>query len=205
MLPQFTFTKTDYRPSRIFWWVILLLLGVAWLGIIGLDRDAMWYDEIYSYIYAGGEQYGPIGAGEVLTRVVGQLQHEKNPPGYYLLLHYWLEAAGSSAVAGRMLSLLFGMLSVAMTYRLGRDYAAVVGIRSAALVGLSAAVAVGASAYYIYYLHELRVYTLIVACAAFEVWAYLKLVERQNAGLNRRDAESAEENQDRVLEGIGLE
>lgn len=191
MLPQFTFAKTDYRPSRIFWWVILLLLGVAWLGIIGLDRDAMWYDEIYSYIYAGGEQYGPIGAGEVLTRVIGQLQHEKNPPGYYLLLHYWLGVAGSSAVAGRMLSLLFGMLSVVMTYRLGRDYAAWAGIRSAALVGLGAAVAVGASAYYIYYLHELRVYTLIVACVAFEVWAYLKLVRKPE--LNPRDAESAEE------------
>ena len=197
MLPQFSFAKPDYAPRRIFPWVILLLLGMAWLGIIGLDRDAMWYDEIYSYIYAGGQQYGPIGAGEVLTRVVGQLQHEKNPPGYYLLLHYWLGAAGSSAVAGRMLSLLFGMLSVAMTYRLGRDYAAWAGIRASALVGLGAAVAVGASAYYIYYLHELRVYTLIVACAAFEVWAYLRLVKGQNAGLNRRYAESAEEDGER--------
>ncbi len=193
MLPQFSFAKSDYHPTRIFWWVILLLLSVAWLGIIGLDHDAMWYDEIYSYIYAGGEQYGPIGAGDVLTRVVEQLQHEKNPPGYYLMLHYWLGAVGSSAVAGRMLSLLFGVLSVAMTYRLGRDYAAWAGIQSAALVGLGAAVAVGASAYYLYYLHELRVYTLIVLCAAFEVWAYLKLVQRQNTRFNHRDTESTEE------------
>ncbi|MBA3873960.1 MAG: hypothetical protein H0X30_32915 [Anaerolineae bacterium] len=50
------------RTRRVssFWWVIVLMLVVAWLGISGLDKDAMWYDEIYSYIYAGGQQYGPI-------------------------------------------------------------------------------------------------------------------------------------------------
>ncbi len=137
----------------------------------------MWYDEIYSYIYAGGEQYGPISAPEVVTRVAEQLQHEKNPPGYYLLLHFWLTVAGSSALAGRAFSLLFGMLSVAMTYRLGRDFAASIGVQAADLVGLGAAVAVGASAYYVYYLHELRVYTLIVVCTAFEVWAYVRLIQ----------------------------
>ncbi len=168
--------KRAYHPTRTFWWVILLLVVVAWLGISGLDKDAMWYDEIYSYIYAGGQQYGPINAGDVISRVAGQLEHEKNPPGYYLVLHFWLTVAGSSAVAGRMLSVLFGVLSVALTYRLGRDFAQSVGIPSAALVGLGAAVAVGASAYTVYYLHELRVYTLIVACSAFEVWAYMRLI-----------------------------
>ncbi len=164
------------RPGKI-WRVILLLLVVAGLGIIGLDKDAMWYDEIYSYIYAGGQQYGPILAGEVYTRVMEQLEHEKNPPSYYLILHFWLTVAGSSALAGRTFSLLFGVLSVAMSYRLGLDFAKSVRIPSAELVGLGAAVAVGASAYYIYYLHELRVYTLIVACTAFEVWAYLRLIQ----------------------------
>lgn len=166
-----------HYPTRIFWWVILLLLVVAWLGISKLDSDAMWYDEIYSYIYAGGQQYGPISAGDVISRVAEQLQHEKNPPGYYLALHFWLTAAGSSALAGRMFALLFGVLSVALTYRLGRDFAASVRIASPELVGLGAAVAVGASAYYVYYLHELRVYTIIVACSAFEIWAYLRLIQ----------------------------
>ncbi len=169
--------KRVYHPTRTFWWVILLLLVVSWLGISGLNKDAMWYDEIYSYIYAGGQQYGPISAGDVISRVAEQLQHEKNPPGYYFLLHFWLTAAGSSAEAGRLFSVLFGVLSVALTYRLGRDFAASVHIPAAELVGLGAAVAVGASAYYIYYLHELRVYTLIVACSAFEVWAYLRLIQ----------------------------
>lgn len=164
------------RPKYL-WSLVALLLMVAVVGISGLNRDAMWYDEIYSYIYAGGEQYGPISAPEVVTRVAEQLQHEKNPPGYYLLLHFWLTVAGSSALAGRALSLLFGLVSVALTFRLGRDFAKSVGIHAADLVGLGAAVAVGVSAYYGYYLHELRVYTLIVACTAFEVWAYMRLMQ----------------------------
>ncbi|MBA3873959.1 MAG: glycosyltransferase family 39 protein, partial [Anaerolineae bacterium] len=111
--------------------------------------------------------------------MVTQLEHEKNPPGYYILLHFWLTAAGSSALAGRLFSLLFGVLSVALSYRLGLDFAKSVRISSAELVGLGAAVAVGASAYYIYYLHELRVYTLVVACSAFMVWAYLRLIQAE--------------------------
>lgn len=172
------------NTPRYFWWVILVLLIVALLGIIGLNQDALWFDEIYSFIYAGGEQYGPISAGDVLTRVTEQLHHEKNPPGYYVLLHFWIDAVGSTPFAGRALSLLVGLLGLAWTYRFGREIALRFGMSSGDLIGFAAAVAVGASAFFIYYLHEIRVYSLIVCISAFECWAYFRLI-RANQKLNR--------------------
>jgi hypothetical protein len=64
---------------------------------------------------------------------------------------------------------LFGLLGVAWTYRLGRD---LISPRA----GLVAAAVVASSAFYVHYLHELRMYTLFVVLTAFVTWAYLRVM-----------------------------
>ncbi|MBZ0290898.1 MAG: hypothetical protein K8I30_24950, partial [Anaerolineae bacterium] len=105
------------RPYASYGAAIVLLLLAAWLGARGLNADALWYDEVWSLYYAGGAEIGPISPLESIQRVAEQLQHEKNPPGYYVALNVWGGLVGWSEFAGRALSWLAGMLTVALTYR----------------------------------------------------------------------------------------
>ncbi|HEY3727028.1 MAG TPA: glycosyltransferase family 39 protein [Solirubrobacteraceae bacterium] len=47
-----------------------------------------------------------------LSEIPGVLRHDGNPPLYYMLLHVWMSAFGSSESATHSLSLLFGVLTI---------------------------------------------------------------------------------------------
>lgn len=144
-----------------------LLLLVFWLGARSLDADAIWNDEFYSIYDAGGALYGPKTPLDIWNGVA-----ERNPwhtPGFFLILGGWGALTGWQPPTLRLLSLLFGLLAVAWTYRLGRDWLA-------PQAGLYAAALVGLSVFFIHYTHEIRMYTLLVLLVAFTLWAYLRIV-----------------------------
>lgn len=143
--------------------LIPVLLLAAWLGARGLDASAIWIDEYWTIYNAGGAHYGPLSVGGILDRIAEEdIWHV---PLYYLLMAGWGSLVGWSPAALRAFSWLVGLLSVALTYRLGRDL-------HSPRAGLAGAVTLGASAYYLYYFHELRSYTLNVLLAALVIWAY---------------------------------
>lgn len=147
--------------------VIPILLLAAWLGIRGLDADALWYDELLAVFRAGSEQYGePLSLTEVWNRTtsVGNYQN----PGYYMALSVWGGQVGFSELGGRSLSLLAGLITVAWTYRLGRDIG---GWR----VGWIAASVLASSAFFVEYLHEMRAYSLYLMMTVIAIWAYWRV------------------------------
>jgi hypothetical protein len=160
--------NTEQHSSGLpyWWWLVPLLLLAAWLGFRGLNADAIWYDEWLSVYYAGGAQYGPISIPEIWARVA---ERSTWPPGFQTMLGGWGALVGWSNLAARMLPLLVGLLAIAWMYRLGRDTVS----RRA---GLAAAVFIGGSAFFAYYLHELRGYTLYALFSAMLLWAYWRLL-----------------------------
>jgi hypothetical protein len=154
---------------RLHWlWLVPVLLTLAALASSRLNADPLWYDEWYSLYYAGaGPLYGPITPAEVIARIDPQV--EFNPPGYYLLLHIWTGLAGGSAFSGRALSLLLGILTAALVYRLGCDL-------DGRRAGWGAMLTLGASAFFISQLHELRAYTLFPLWVTLTLWAYWRLI-----------------------------
>lgn len=152
-------------PPRWLLGVPLLLL-TFWLGARGLNADAIWYDEWLSIYYAGGADYGGLN----LVRTWAEVARISTwPPGFQSALAGWVALTGSNQAALRLFPLLLGLLAVAWMYRLGRDM-------GSPLVGLTAAAALGGSAFFIYYLHELRAYTLYVLCVVVMVWAYWRML-----------------------------
>ncbi len=148
--------------------MIPVVLLTFWLGARGLNADSLWWDEYYSVYDSGGSVFGPLTPAEIWTRV-----ENRNPwhtPGYFIALSGWERLAGSTALALRGFSLLAGIVALAWTYRLGRDLAS-------ARVGLFAAAILGSSAFFIHYLHELRMYSLFALFAAFTLRAYLRVVD----------------------------
>jgi hypothetical protein len=151
--------------QKLHWlWLVPVLLTLTALASSRLNADPLWYDEWYSLYYAGAAPlYGPITPAEVIARIDPQV--EFNPPGYYLLLHIWTGLAGGSAFSGRALSLLLGILTAALVYRLGCDL-------DGRRAGWGAVLTLGASAFFISQLHELRAYTLFPLLVTLTIWEY---------------------------------
>lgn len=159
------------RQHRLLLWLMtgLLLLAFA-LGARSLDDDAVWGDEFFSIYDSGGEDESPLTLAQIWERVA-----TRNPwhtPGFFFLLSGWGRLAGWEPFVGRVLALLIGLPALAWTYRLGAD---VVSRR----VGLYAALVLGTLSFYVYYLHELRMYTLIALLTTFTFWCYLRLIRRR--------------------------
>lgn len=155
------------RRLPVWGWLLPLLLAAAGLGTRGLNIDAIWYDERWTLFVAGGGAFGPLSPVEIVARLV-----ETDPnhvPVYALLVAPWGAAVGWYHIPVlRALSLFIGMLAISMTYRMGRDL-------FAPRVGLVAALVVALAAYFIFYLHELRNYTLTVLLASWMIWLYWRL------------------------------
>lgn len=165
-------TNTMTRARFSWWWLIPLLLLTTWLGARSLNADIVWIDEYHSLDDAGVSYFGPRGPVNIWVHLA-----DRNPwhaPGYFMLLNVWSRLTGDEPAILRAMSLLIGLLTVAWTYRLGRDF---VGPR----VGLYAAVVLGISAFYAHFLHEMRVYTLFTLLSVFTTWAYLKIISRPRA------------------------
>jgi hypothetical protein len=151
------------------YWLLLipLLLVMCWLGARNLNADAIWSDERFSILDTGGAPYELRTPAQIWEGVA-----QRNPwhaPGYFIILSGWGRLVGWSPPMLRAMSLLFGMLAVAWTYRLGHDLVS-------RRVGLYAAAIVATSAFFIHYLHELRMYTIFVLLTAFVLWVYWRIV-----------------------------
>jgi hypothetical protein len=156
-------------------WILLipLLLLTFWLGARGLNIDPIWGDERLSIFDAGGWPYEPRTPADIWVGVTN-----RNPwhaPGFFIILSFWGRIVGWQPPVLRLLPLLFGVLAVAWTYRLGRDWT------RSPLVGLVGAATVGVSAFFVHYLHELRMYTLFALLTAFSLWVYWRIIHPPKA------------------------
>jgi len=145
--------------------MIPLLFGVTALAAFQLNTDIFWLDEEFSIFMSGGAQFGPVSFLEIIVRVGDHAW----PPLHNLMLVGWSWLFGWSAFATRLMSLYFGLLTIAMLYRVGTDL-------HSRQVGLVTALLGGSSAFLIHYMHEGRGYTLYAFLTLVGVWAYWRLV-----------------------------
>ena len=155
------------KPRSVYLWLLPVLLLAFWLGARSLDSDAIWLDEYFSLYDSGAGPYGPLTPGQIWERVAG-----RNPwhaPGFFIALSGWGRLVGDEPAALRVFSLLLGTLTVATTYQLGRTLVS-------RRVGLYAAVLLATSAFFIYYEHEIRMYTLIAFMTVVTQLVYFRLL-----------------------------
>ena len=148
------------------WALVAVLLLAFGLRVYLLGAQSLWYDETVSVHLAG----------KSIPDLVAHTAGDIHPPGYYLLLLAWTRLAGSSDFAAAYLSLFFGLLLVALAYRLG---ALVFG----ADVGLVAALLLAVSPYNLWYSQEVRMYTLGAALGLVLLLAIIALVKARSGTL----------------------
>jgi mannosyltransferase len=100
------------------WWqlaiVVVLLAAVA---LRFLAASPLWLDEAQSVDIANRS----------LPHLFTALRHDGSPPLYYLLLHWWIDAFGTSSVAVRSLSGVAAVLSIPVAGLVARTWRARVG------------------------------------------------------------------------------
>lgn len=124
---------------------ILFVLALAFgLRVYGLDHQSLWSDE---------------GASAAMTwrtpaEILAASAADIHPPLYYLLLRAWVEGVGRGEFGLRFLSVMAGVLTVALTARLG-------GRLFGAPGRLVAGVFFAVSPLAVYYAQEARMYALL--------------------------------------------
>lgn len=127
----------------------ITLVGVVAV-VVGIllrfaSRSPMWLDEALTVNIASL----PLGS------IPEALRHDGHPPLYYVLLHGWMELFGTSNLAVRSLSGLFGVLALPVAFVIGRRRGGMV------LAWLTTAV-VALSPFAIRYSDEARMYSLVM-------------------------------------------
>ena len=121
----------------------------------GLTRESLWLDEGWTLRLSAG------GPGDVVRACA----HDVHPPLYFLLFAAWTKALGTSDVAMRALSAVFGVLAVVATAGMARR---LVGPRAALVATWIAAL----SPLLVRYAQDARPYALLVVLATTSSWAF---------------------------------
>jgi hypothetical protein len=147
-----------------------LLLGVLLLATLlrlhEMSQQSFWYDELATWHRA------VIPLGEMFADLFAVRNHT---PLYFLAMRLWVQI-GEGEFVLRYFSFLWGIVGVALTYRLG----ALVGGRRA---GLMAAFLLAISPFHIWYSQEARMYTMLAALAVVANWCLLSLLRRERRWL----------------------
>ncbi len=145
--------------------LLILLLGLG-LRLYGLDAQSLWYDEGFSVYLAR------MDVDEITTRTAADIQ----PPLYYYLLHGWIGLFGDGERALRGLSVLFGVLTVPLTYAVAWQ------LFRSRLAGLLAALLVAVSPLHVWYGQEVRMYTLLTFLCLLSSYFLLLVVKAEKTG-----------------------
>jgi len=159
--------------SKLAWWsspsgvgallLLIMLLAFA-LRLYRLGYQSIWYDEAVSIHLAMKDLKG------LTLHTAGDI----HPPLYYYLLHFWILMAGPSEFSTAFLSLFFGVLIVALAYRLAGDlYGRQTGVLTAFLIAISP--------FNLWYSQEIRMYTLGAFLGLISLYCLVRL-----AGMTRR-------------------
>ncbi|MDO8505348.1 MAG: glycosyltransferase family 39 protein [bacterium] len=143
---------------------------VALIGVIGLgvilrvltltQRGSFWFDEAFAVHFASMD----------ISQMLSYLRFENNPPLYFILLHFWMKIFGDSELTVRILSMLFGIAALPLTYYIGKRL-------HSKTAGLFAVFLMAISTFQVFYATETRMYTMYLFLALAVMWLF---VERWN-------------------------
>ena len=148
---------TSQKRLRIYLSLILMLGAI--LRLLSLGKQSFWYDEVYSAILAAKD------LGTVVTHF-GQ-----TPTLYHILLHFWLYL-GHSDIMIRLLSVVFGVMTLWVIYLVGKTL-------FDSRHGLLCAFLMAISPLHVWYSQEARMYSLLTLLSVASVLFFLRFLQRQ--------------------------
>lgn len=144
--------------------IFILFLGLL-LRLYNLDTEGFWTDEAFSVLHAGQPSLALV--------VAGVAQTEAAPPGYYVLLHYWMQSFGNTVFIIRLLSVIFSVLAVVMLFLLVR-------LLSNTKVALLASLFMSITMLQIEYAQEARMYALFTFLSLASAYFFARWYKKED-------------------------
>ena len=149
-----------------------VLLAVAAFALQTVDWFPPTFDEFYSMYDVGWVDDHSVSPVDIVRTMIHQgINHM---PLFYVILNQWGFLVGEDILLARVLTILIALLSLAMTYRLARDFVT-------PTAGFFAAILLASNAYYNVYIPHARMYPLLLLVSALVVWIYLRITYSLNA------------------------
>ena len=138
-------------------WILLLIvvLGFA-VRLNDLKKESLWVDEIDG---------GILPAKQPITYL---LNPDSDLPvnTYHVGLHYWMQIFGQSEFSVRFPALIFGVLSIFMIYKVGKEiFNQEVGLLSALILAISP--------FHVHYSQEARPYSLLMLLSLVSIYYFI--------------------------------
>jgi mannosyltransferase len=151
----------ERRGALPAWWPLAaLLLTAAVLRFSTLGLQSFWYDEAFTPVHVLHASLGATLRSMVHT--------ENTPPLWYVLIWAFSRVFGTGAIALRLPSAVFGVLTVLLAWAIGRE---LTGRRATAI---AAAAFVAVNPLFVWYSQEARAYGLFVLTSALAMLCFLR-------------------------------
>ncbi len=168
MLPSALAPSLNKRTALPRAIALLCAIFVFIMGISSLKSAPVYFDEIETlkhtitrwveYTYTIPETISSVSERSV-----------EHGPLYFVVLNIWQRLAGYDLFSSRLLSVFFAMLVVAALYRLAdltRDRE----------IACAAVIVIACLAYFNYYAHVTRYYTLLLLMVCWLLWSYWRVI-----------------------------
>jgi hypothetical protein len=146
--------------------ILAILLLAAATRIVNAGHWPVWTDEGWSTWVASDHR---------LDVILSELAPDRHPPLYFASLSAWWTIAGDSRIALRFLAIAGGLLTVAVTYRIGADW-----VESRA--GVYAALLLAVLPVAVYYGQEIRHYSWLMLSVCLMMLFFLRYLRRPRIG-----------------------
>ncbi len=148
------------QNKKIYLLLSLILTLACSLRIYNLGGESIWHDEAFSISVAKG----------TIMQIINASAHDVHPPLHYILLHYWIIIFGDSETSTRFLSVIYGVLSVFVIFKLGTEmFNKEIGILSSFIFSISL--------YGIKYSQEVRDYSLMVLLVLISSYYFIRIMK----------------------------
>lgn len=156
----------EWLSVRNILWLLAAFTVGFFVRVNGLAAQSLWNDEGTSVALA------QTNVGAILSAA----SQDIHPPLYYILLSGWIKAAGISEFSIRFLSVIAGVLVIAVTFRIAREF-------FKQNIAVMAAVLSALNPFQVYYAQETRMYIWVTLFAALSLWAMVVMLKPPKAHL----------------------
>jgi uncharacterized membrane protein len=151
--------KIIFNNRQIFTLLLITFIG-ACLRLYELGSNSLWFDEAIS-VWFSGKPLEEI--------IIKQKSGDVHPPLYYLFLSLWTGVAGSEEFEVRLLSAIFGILSIPLLYLIAkRLFSGTPALISAFILAISP--------FHIYYSQEARMYSPLTFFVLLSIFFMVRML-----------------------------